>query len=71
MGYYVQVQFHVKEGDSAITSGEKLASLVAEVSVAEDENSDPIAFDSFVLDFRRELKYSEGVTATIVKDNTP
>ena len=68
MDYQVKVTFRLPEGTAA-SSGTKLGSLQAEVSVSEKNAQEPIASDTFVLEFRRELQYSDSITAKAYEEN--
>lgn len=69
MGYYLKVTYRVPDETA---DGGALSSLVADVALYQDENcTELVISDTEILDFRYKIKYSEGVTATTVIDNTP
>lgn len=62
MDYQVRVTFCLPEGKD-VSSDTKLDSIQAEVSVSEKNGKEAIATDTFLLEFRRELEYSDSITA--------
>lgn len=69
MGYYLKVTYRVPDETA---DGGALSSLVADVALYQDENcTELVISDTEILDFRYKIKYSEGVTATTVMNNTP
>lgn len=69
MGYYLKVTYRVPD---ETTDGGALSSLVADVALYQDKNcTELVISDTEILDFRYKIKYSEGVTATTVMNNTP
>ena len=69
MGYYLKVTYRVPDETA---DGGALSSLVADVALYQDEDcTELVISDTEILDFRYKIKYSEGVTATTVIDNTP
>ncbi len=76
MDYRVKVSFRLPENidtgtdsdtdsntDSDTGTAGKTGTILADVSVMEKSGTETIASDTFVLDFRRELKYSDSITA--------
>ncbi len=67
MDYQVQVKFRLSDGSP--DSEGKISAILAEVSISEKDGTEPIAKDTFVLDFRSKLKYSDSITAKTYEED--